>query len=152
MNCGGLFKKNKQKKQPLLLTKSQKSISSLVWRGLRLCEEEEAVCVCLCVFRGRLEGCRGCGRGSQLLQTAVHVSLAALPGPGATLEAELPQILLEVLVVHGPVVLRFTLCLFGGGGRARPVQSTEEPYQKNKKFPSTIMEGKLLTKCLIMKR
>lgn len=46
---------------------------------------------------------------SQLLQTAVHLPLAALPGPGATLEAKLPQVLLEVLVVHGPVGLRFTL-------------------------------------------
>lgn len=46
---------------------------------------------------------------SQLLQTAVHVSLAPLAGPGATLEAKLPQVLLEVLVVHRPVGLRFTL-------------------------------------------
>ena len=50
-------------------------------------------------------------RPSQLLQAAVHVSLAALPGPGATLEAELPQVLLVVLVVHGHVGLRFTLWL-----------------------------------------
>lgn len=48
-------------------------------------------------------------RRSQLLQPAVHVPLAALTGPGATLEAKPPQVLPEVLVVHGPVGLRFTL-------------------------------------------
>lgn len=60
---------------------------------------------------GSLGGRRGGGKRSQLLQSTVHVSLAALPGPGAALEAKLPEVLLEVLVVHGPVVLRFTLCL-----------------------------------------
>lgn len=53
-------------------------------------------------------------RRSQLLQAAVHVSLAALPGPGATLEAKLPQVVLVVLVVHGHVGLRFTLWLRRG--------------------------------------
>lgn len=46
---------------------------------------------------------------SQLLQAAVHFPLAALAGPGSTLGAKLPQVLLEVLVVHRPVGLRFTL-------------------------------------------
>lgn len=53
------------------------------------------------------------GRCSKLLQSAVQVSLAALAGPRATLEAKLPQVLLEVLVVHRPVGLRFTLRLRG---------------------------------------
>lgn len=43
------------------------------------------------------------GRLSQLLQTIVHVPLAAFASPGATFQAKLPQVLLEVLVVHGPV-------------------------------------------------
>lgn len=51
---------------------------------------------------------------SQLLQAAVHVPLAALAGPGPTLQPELPQVLLEVLVVHGPVRLGFTLRLHTG--------------------------------------
>lgn len=48
---------------------------------------------------------------SQLLQSSVHLPLTALSGPGATLEAALPQVLLEILMVHGSVRLRFTLCL-----------------------------------------
>lgn len=70
-------------------------------------------------FSGSVEGNGrgGIGEGvmgpSQLLQAAVHVSLAALPGPGATLQAELPQVLLEVLMVHGSVRLRLTLGLDG---------------------------------------
>lgn len=53
------------------------------------------------------------GKRLELLQPVVRLSLAALPGPGATLVAELPQVLPEVLVVHGPVGLRLTLRLRG---------------------------------------
>lgn len=69
--------------------------------GLRLCEESESV------QGGSVIHEDGGGR-SQLLQSAVHVPLAALSGPGATLQAKFPQVLLEVLVVHGPVGLWFT--------------------------------------------
>lgn len=48
---------------------------------------------------------------SQLLQSSVHLPLTALSSPGATLEAALPQVLLEILMVHGSVRLRFTLRL-----------------------------------------
>lgn len=51
------------------------------------------------------------GGRSQLLETTVHVSFAALAGPSATLEAKLFQVLFEILVLHGPVGLRFTVRL-----------------------------------------
>lgn len=50
-----------------------------------------------------------------VLETAVELALALLAGPRAALEAEFAQVLLEVLVVHGAVVLGFTVHLWGGG-------------------------------------
>ena len=75
-------------------------------------------------------------RRSQLLQAAVHVSLAALPGPGAALQAKLPQVLLEVLVVHRPVGLRFTLCL---------------QRKRRNGYIQPSLRGEVLTKCLTVK-
>lgn len=51
------------------------------------------------------------GRDSQLLQPAVQVALAALPGPGTALQAKESQVLLEVFMDHGSVSLRLTLGL-----------------------------------------
>ena len=69
--------------------------------------------------RGRWQWRRGVGRGLvfflQFLEAAVHVSFAALAGPGAALHPELPQVLLEVLVVHGTVRLGLALHLERGG-------------------------------------
>lgn len=53
------------------------------------------------------------------VEAAVQLPPALLPGPRAALEAELAQVLLEVLVVHGAVVLGFTVRLQGRGGHAR---------------------------------
>lgn len=55
----------------------------------------------------------GGGTGSQLPQPVVGLQLAALPGPGLALMAELLQVLPEVLVVHGGVGLRLALRLEG---------------------------------------
>ena len=56
---------------------------------------------------GGREGGSGCCclalRPSELLQTAIHLSLALFPGPGPALGAELLQVFFKVLVVHGPV-------------------------------------------------
>lgn len=70
---------------------------------LRLCEESEKE-----TFLGWRQQLKD---NSEFLQPTVHVSLAAFPGPGATLQAKFLQILLVVLVVHGPVGLWFTLRL-----------------------------------------
>lgn len=75
-------------------------------------------------YRGRQQGSQGEAAGVtgglQLLQSAVQVSLAALPGPGPALQSELPQVLFKVLVVHGPVPLGLTLHLH----RERAVTTT----------------------------
>ena len=57
------------------------------------------------LFRQLYRGMDGWMEGSQLLQAAVQVSLAAFSSPSPALQTEPPQILLEVLMVHGPVGL-----------------------------------------------
>lgn len=57
--------------------------------------------------RGEWGGLGGCcrlaARPLELLQAAVHLPLALLPGPGPALGAEFLQVFFKVLVVHGPV-------------------------------------------------
>ena len=50
---------------------------------------------------------------SELLQAAVHLPLALLPGPGPALGAEFLQVFFKVLVVHGPVAGGLTVRLTG---------------------------------------
>lgn len=48
---------------------------------------------------------------SELLQAAVHLPLALLPGPGPALGTELLQVFFKVLVMHGPVAGGLTVGL-----------------------------------------
>lgn len=59
-------------------------------------------------------------RPSELLQAAVHLSLALFPCPGPALGAELLQVFFKVLMVHGPVAGRLTVRLRdkSGGGQS----------------------------------
>lgn len=63
----------------------------------------------LCSKEGSGEG----GETSELLQAAVHLPFALLPGPGPALGAEFLQVFFKVLVVHGPVAGRLAVRLAG---------------------------------------
>lgn len=65
--------------------------------------------------RGKDGGRTGAG-SSLILQPAAELPPASLPSPAAGFEAEGPQLVLEGLVIHGPVVLGFTEVL-GQDGR-----------------------------------
>lgn len=56
---------------------------------------------------------------SELLQAAVHLPLALLPGPGPAFGAKLLQVLLKVLMVHGPVAGGLTVRLGNKAGEVR---------------------------------
>lgn len=58
---------------------------------------------------GWVGGCGGPPVPSEVLEAAVELPLAALARPGTALQAELAQVLLEVLVVHGAIVLGLTV-------------------------------------------
>lgn len=59
------------------------------------------------------------GRHSELLQAAVHLPLALLPGPGPALGAELLQVFFKVLMVHGPVAGGLAVRLGDRAGEVR---------------------------------
>lgn len=58
---------------------------------------------------------------SLVQQAAAELPPAPLPSPAARLEAEGPQLVLEGLVVHGPIVLGFTEGL-GQDGRGQSIR------------------------------
>ena len=66
-------------------------------------------------------------RGSAVLEAAVELPFAALPGPRAALKAAFAEVLLEVGVVHGPVVLRLTVRLRARGPRQPPATNGPRP-------------------------
>lgn len=56
---------------------------------------------------------------SELLQAAIHLSLALFPSPGPALGAKLLQVFLKVLMVHGPVAGGLTVRLGDKAGEVR---------------------------------